>query len=262
MIVTPSRITSSVSDRICRIVLNRPEKRNALDDIMVEELTAAFRRAGEDPSVRVVTLAAEGKAFCAGADLAYLQKLSSFSLEENQEDSARLAFLFETIYLLPKPVIAVVNGPALAGGCGLASVCDIVLASAEHALFGYTEVRIGFIPAVVMTFLVRRVGEGRAREMILRGNTFSAEEAERSGLVNRVLPEASLKEEAERLCRELATANSGAAMGLSKQLLGELSSPEVGVALRTASRANADARMTEDCRKGIAAFLEKQRIEW
>ncbi|MEK9135680.1 MAG: enoyl-CoA hydratase-related protein, partial [Bacteroidota bacterium] len=146
--------------------MNRPEKRNALDDMLVKELTSAFVAAGKDQSVKVVILAGAGPAFCAGADLDYLNKVAQFDLEENRADSQQLANLFRVIHELRKPVIAIVNGPALAGGCGLASVCDFVIASEENAKFGYTEVRIGFIPAVVMIFLIKRVGEGKARELV------------------------------------------------------------------------------------------------
>ena len=177
---SPMKFTSlryEVGERRVVITLNRPDKRNALDDILVKELTLAFVAAGKDQNVKVIVLSGAGPAFCAGADLDYLQRLSAFDQEENQTDSRQLAGLFRVIHETRKPVIAVVNGPALAGGCGLASVCDFVLASREKARFGYTEVRIGFVPAVVMIFLIRRVGEGNARELVLRGNVIDASEA-------------------------------------------------------------------------------------
>jgi len=256
------RIIISSADRVCRIILNRPEKRNALDDTMVSELTEAFRQAGADDDVKVILLTASGSAFCAGADLAYLQRISENNLQQNREDSTRLARLFEMIVTLPKPVIAAVNGPALAGGCGLASVCDIVLAASDSAQFGYTEVRIGFIPAVVMTFLIRRVGEGRARELILRGHIIDAREAKEIGLVNRVTEGGSLETEAEALCRELITRNSGAAMALSKKLIWKIANLDMKSALNLAAQANAEARMTPECKKGIAAFLGKKKVKW
>jgi methylglutaconyl-CoA hydratase len=257
-----TRIAVLVDERVCNIVLNRPEKRNALDDLMVTELQTAFQKAGEDPSVKVVHLSARGPAFSAGADLEYLRRLSSFDLEQNRADSLQLARLFETIYFLGKPVIAVVNGPALAGGCGLASVCDFVLASEEHARFGYTEVRIGFVPAIVMTFLLRRVGEGRARELALRGNIITAAEALNIGLVSRVVPEQSLEQAVRDLTGELLSQNSLTAMGLCKSLIASIVGNDVRSTLAHAAQVNAEARMTPECRKGIEAFLQKKEIRW
>ena len=257
-----SRITYEVSARRARICLNRPDKRNALDDVMVDELISAFVSAGEDASAKVILLSSKGSAFCAGADLEYLQRMARFSLEENRKDSERLSTLFQTIYELKKPVIAVVGGPALAGGCGLASVCDFIVASKEKATFGYTEVRIGFVPAVVMPFLVKRVGEGKARELILRGIVLTATEALEAGLVNLVIPETLIEQRAEDLAEELILQNSSDAMGLCKALLSKLSGMDTVSALRSGASINADARMTEDCRKGIEAFLGKKKPLW
>ncbi len=209
-----SRLIYEVAEHKARITMNRPEKRNALDDMLVKELTSAFVAAGKDQSVKVVILAGAGPAFCAGADLDYLNKVAQFDLEENRADSQQLANLFRVIHELRKPVIAIVNGPALAGGCGLASVCDFVIASEENAKFGYTEVRIGFIPAVVMIFLIKRVGEGKARELVLRGNIITASEARGIGLVSMVVAERDLEATAKELCSELIQQNSGTAMGL------------------------------------------------
>lgn len=253
------RLKYSVGDRKARITLNRPEKRNALDDVMVKELTAAFSQAGKDQSVKVVVLAGAGPAFCAGADLEYLQRLSKFDLEENRADSQQLAHLFRVIYELRKPVVAVVNGPALAGGCGLATVCDFVIASEEKAKFGYTEVRIGFIPAVVMIFLIKRVGEARARELILRGNIISATEAKEMGLINIVIPERELESAADTLCTELIEQNSATAMGLCKEMLSKLQGMNLMDSLDFAANMNAAARMTPDCKQGISSFLKKEK---
>lgn len=256
------RLTYTTGQRIGRITMNRPEKRNALDDVMVRELIQAFNMAGRDPNIKVVVLAGAGSSFCAGADLEYLQRIAKFDLEENTTDSRQLAALFRTIYELRKPVVALVNGPALAGGCGLASVCDFVLASREKATFGYTEVRIGFIPAVVMIFLVKRVGEGKARELILRGNIFNAEEAARIGLVNSVVPESDLEAATETLVSELIEQNSLVAMGISKEMLAKLHGLNLQDSLEFAANMNAAARMTPDCKQGIASFLKKEKIRW
>lgn len=257
-----TRLLYDTSNRKATITLNRPEKRNALDDVMVAELTTAFTQAARDQNIKVVLLQGSGTAFCAGADLDYLSRIAAFDLEENRADSAKLANLFKTIYELRKPVIAIVDGPALAGGCGLASVCDLVIASEERATFGYTEVRIGFIPAIVMIFLIKRVGEGRARELILRGNIINALEARRIGLANMVVPEAQLQTSADALADELIQNNSLHAMGLCKEMLSKLHGLNVADALEFAANMNAAARMTADCKAGIAAFLKKEKIEW
>lgn len=257
-----TRLLYEASQRTARITLNRPEKRNALDDTLVKELAQAFVSAGKDQNVKAVVLAGAGSAFCAGADLEYLSNVSQFDLEENRTDSQQLANLFRVIHELRKPVIAMVNGPALAGGCGLASVCDIIIASEENAKFGYTEVRIGFIPAVVMVFLLKRVGEGIARELILRGNTMSAPEAKAIGLVNMVVPESELEATTNALCAEIIQHNSGTAMGLCKEMLSKLPGMNLMDSLEFAANMNAAARMTPDCKQGVAAFLRKDKLQW
>jgi len=257
-----SRIEYEIARRTATITLNRPEKRNALDDVMVRELTTAFQMAGKDPASKVVVLKGKGPAFCAGADLEYLNKISRYDLEENREDSGQLANLFRVICELRKPVVAVVNGPAIAGGCGLASVCDIVVASEKKATFGYTEVRIGFIPAIVMIFLIKRVGEGKARELILRGNILTSAEALRIGLINSVAPENRLDQAAGELIEEMISQNSQTAMGICKEMLSKLHGMNLSDSLGFAANMNAAARMTPDCKQGIKAFLGKQNPQW
>lgn len=257
-----TRILFDAGSRRATITLNRPEKRNALDDVMVRELQTAFSAAARDHAVKVIHLAAEGSSFCSGADLEYLSRIAKFDLEENRADSQQLAQLFRLIYECRKPVIATVNGQALAGGCGLASVCDFVIASKEHATFGYTEVRIGFIPAVVMIFLIKRVGEGRARELILRGNTINAEEAKSIGLVSLVVPERDLNATADSLIQELLDRNSATSMSLCKEMLSKLHGLNFVDALDFAASMNAASRMTPDCKQGIDAFLNKQKMSW
>lgn len=264
-IMTPrdyTRIKVTVDQRICTIMLSRPEKHNALDDSMIDELSDAFLAAQKNQDVRVVILAGEGESFCSGADLAYLQQISRFDFQQNQEDSGRLMNLFLQIYTLRKPVIARVHGNALAGGCGLATVCDLVIGSRETARFGYTEVRIGFIPAIVMVFLVRKIGESRAREMTLRGTILSAEEAYHIGLVNHVVPETELDEFTVNLAREMARNCSPSSLGLIKELLARLHGMSTSDALDYASNLNALTRMTDDCKKGIEAFLKKEPLRW
>ena len=257
-----TRLSYASGERRATITLARPEKRNALDDVMVGELTAAFTAAARDPSVKVIVLDARGPAFCAGADLEYLQRISTFDLEAHRADSRRLAALYRLIYELRKPVVACVQGPALAGGCGLASVCDFIIASREHAAFGYTEVHIGFIPALVMVFLVRRLGEGRARELVLRGGVLDAGEALAAGLVTAVVPHEGLVAAVDALAGALTSENSAASMGLCKDMLARLHGMNFPDALDFAANMNAAARMTPDCKRGIGAFLAKEKITW
>ncbi|HEX9614413.1 MAG TPA: enoyl-CoA hydratase-related protein [Bacteroidota bacterium] len=257
-----TRIKTGVSQRVCTITLSRPEKHNALDDIMVEELGNAFLAAQRDQNARIVVLKGDGDSFCSGADLAYLQQISRFDFHQNQEDSSRLMKLLLQIYTLRKPVIALVHGNALAGGCGLATVCDIVIASRETARFGYTEVLIGFIPAIVMVFLMRKIGESRARELTLRGTILSAEEAHAMGLVNHVVPETELENYGVSLAQEMARTCSPSSMGLIKELLARLHGMSTSDALDYAANLNALTRMTDDCKKGIEAFLKKEPLRW
>jgi methylglutaconyl-CoA hydratase len=248
-------------NRIAYLTLDRPEKRNALDDKLVTALSEGFTQAGKDPEVKLIVLKANGKAFCAGADLAYLQQLRNNTFEENLADSTHLKNLFEQIYHLPKPVIAQVQGHALAGGCGLATVCDLVFTVPE-ARFGYTEVRIGFIPAIVMYFLLRKTGETRARELLLSGETIDAPTAERYGLVNFIVPAEELEAQVRGYAENLATKNSGQAMALTKKMLARMPGLDAEQALTFAAEMNATARQTEDCRRGIDSFLNKEEIKW
>ncbi len=256
------RIRYATQDRKAIITLERPEKRNALDDVMIRELTTAFSSASRDQHVKVILLEGSGKAFCAGADLAYLARTAGYDLGQNMEDSRQLAYLFRFIYELRKPVIAVVNGPALAGGCGLASVCDFVVASEENARFGFTEVHIGFIPAIVLIFLVKRVGEGKARELVIRGNIINASEAREIGLATLVVKESDLAAATDSLVSELLARNSLMSMGLCKELISKFHGLNLVDALDLAANMNAAARMTPECKQGIAAFLKKQPPSW
>jgi methylglutaconyl-CoA hydratase len=257
-----TRIKYDVANHICTITLSRPDKLNAIDDIMVAELSSAFQSSQRNGDVKVVILNAEGDSFCSGADLAYLQKISKFDFDQNQKDSNNLMKLLLQIYTQRKPVIALVQGNALAGGCGLATVCDFVVGARETATFGYTEVRIGFIPAIVMVFLMRRVGESKARELTLRGNTFSAEEALRIGLINSVVPAIELESAGNKLAHELVSHCSPSSMGLIKELISRVNGMSMSDALDYAANLNALTRMTDDCKRGIDAFLNKEQVKW
>ncbi len=229
---------------------------------MVGELSSAFQAAQRENDVKVIILKAEGDSFSSGADLAYLQKISKYDFDQNQKDSSNLMKLFLQIYTQRKPVIALVQGNALAGGCGLATVCDIVIAAKETAKFGYTEARIGFIPAIVMIFLIRRVGEAKARELALRGNYIDSVEALNIGLVNLVVPAVLIEDEGEKLAHELIANCSGSSMGLIKELISRIGGMSMSDALDYAANLNALARMTDDCKKGIESFLKKEPLKW
>lgn len=253
-------IQYSVSDRIAIITLNRPEKSNALCYDLVSELKAGFKAAEEDEQVKVVILKANGDAFCAGADLDYLQELQSYSYQQNLADSDHLKELFLQIYQLKKVVISQIHAHALAGGCGLATICDFSFAVPE-ASFGYTEVRIGFIPAIVMVFLLRKIGETKAKQLLLNGAIISAEEALEMGLINFVTKN-NLDQEVREFAIQLVQNNSSYAMSLTKQMIGKVQMLSIEDALTFASEMNAKARASEDCKKGIAAFLNKEKIVW
>lgn len=241
------------AEGIATITLNRPEKRNALNGRLIQELKEALARAGGDPAVRVVALRGAGTDFCAGADLAELERIQTMSPEENLADARSLGALFVALRELAKPVVALVQGRALAGGCGLATACDVVLARSDAHL-GYPEVHLGFVPAMVMAILRRKVGEGRAFDMVARGNRVTAEEARALGLVTQVLAVATFEEDAGRYLRELA-ARPPSALTLTKRLLYELADLDFAAGIERGAQVNVEARMTEACRKGVREFL-------
>jgi methylglutaconyl-CoA hydratase len=250
-----------VEDRIGYITLNRPDKRNALSGEMVGALMSALIRAEGDSSVKVIVLRANGEAFCAGADLAYLQKLQVNTFEENLEDSLTLKNLFLKIYTCEKVVIAQVQGHALAGGCGIATVCDFAFSS-EQAKFGYTEVKIGFIPALVSVFLIRKIGEQKARQLLLTGDIINAQAALSLGIINNVYSAVNLPIEVRKFAQHISQSNSAQSMQLTKKMISEVQSLSLEDALQYAANMNAKARATEDCKAGIAAFLNKQGLKW
>jgi methylglutaconyl-CoA hydratase len=250
-----------VKERIGYLTLNRSEKRNALSFELVTALQKAFTKAESDPGVKVVVLQANGEAFCAGADLAYLQQLQKFSLEENLADSNHLKELFLKIYQLKKVVIAQVQGHALAGGCGLATVCDFVFAVPE-AKFGYTEVKIGFVPALVLVFLIRKIGEKQARHLLLSGELVQGNEAMDFGLINQLVSKDKLVETVREFAQKLIKNNSAQSMTLTKQMIDRVQSLSLPDALAYAAKMNAEARASEDCKKGITAFLNQENLTW
>jgi methylglutaconyl-CoA hydratase len=257
-----TRIAVEQSGRLCTVTLNRPEKRNAIDDVMITELRHAFTAAERTEEVRAVVLTGSGSAFCAGADIEYLSKLSTYSFEENKEDSLNVMRLFSQIYTLRKPVIAKVQGPAIAGGCGLVTVCDFAYAAEETARFGYSEVHIGFLPAIVMVFLIKRIGEGKARELVLTGKQIDASEAEKIGLITKSVPDQMLDQEVDNLAQQLSEKNSPSSMALCKEMFSKLDGLNFVDALEYAANMNALTRMTEDFKKGLKGFLKKELPQW
>jgi len=248
-------------NRIGYITLNRPDKRNALSYEFVTEIRQAFESAEGDSSAKVVILRANGDAFCAGADLASLQKLQNNSFEENIADSNHLKELFLKIYQFKKVVIAQVQGHAIAGGCGLATVCDFVFAVPE-AKFGYTEVKIGFIPAMVLVFLIRKIGEQRAKQLLLSGDLVQGSEALTLGLVNFVVSRDQLERKTEEFAQRLIKNNSAHSMAITKEMIDRVQSMTLNEALQYAATMNAEARASADCKKGVDAFLNKENLTW
>jgi methylglutaconyl-CoA hydratase len=247
----------AVDGSVARVTLNRPEKRNALNDAVIAGIKDGLKKASQDERVRVVVISGAGKDFCSGADLTALQKIASASVAENSEDARLLLELFLLIRQLPIPVVAAVTGRALAGGCGLATACDIVLA-ASSARFGYPEVKIGFVPAMVMAILRRNVSEKRAFELITRGAEISADQAKLFGLVNHVFPESNFAEDVNQYVGEFEKM-SRSAIGLTKTLLYQMDGMAFPEALETGADVNVIARLTDDCQQRIAKFLQKDR---
>ncbi len=241
------------------ITLNRPDKRNAISYELISELRRALEEV-QNSAARTLILTGAGKAFCSGMDLEDLKTLIGRSPQQNLEDSRTMVSLFRSLYEFPKPTIAAVNGPAIAGGTGLAFLCDFTIA-APDAKFGYTEVRIGFVPAIVSTFLLRQVGEKLARDLLLTGRIFGAEEALKLGLVNEIVAPENLLGRANSLAMQLSE-NSPLSLLNTKRLLTEHARAELDVQIEAAVRENAGIRESADFREGVESFLEKRKPQW
>ena len=252
-------ITLHESDRIALLTLNRPDKRNAVSYELIADLQRALDHVSTSSS-QVLIITGAGKAFCSGMDLENLKSLIGRSHDQNVEDSRTMARLFRSIYDFPKPTIAAVNGAAIAGGTGIATICDFTLATPE-AKFGYTEVRIGFVPAIVSNFLVRQVGEKHARDLLLTGRIFGVEEALRLGLVNEIVSPDHLLARSHELAHTLME-NSAASLRATKQLLSQNVNQELDHRIEASIEENARIRQTHDFREGITAFLEKRKPQW
>lgn len=243
---------------VARITLNRPEKRNALNDALITALKGALRTANDDPAVRVIVITGAGPDFCSGADLQALQKISGSTVAENVADAGSLVDLFTLMRQVSVPVVASVRGRALAGGCGLATACDLVLAS-RSARFGYPEVRLGFVPAIVMAIMRRSVSEKRAFDLITRGLEISAEQARDFGLVNEIFDDGTLDDDVNAyICSFEKTSRT--AVALAKSLLYQIDGLPLPEALQAGADVNVITRLTADCQNGLARFLTKAPI--
>jgi methylglutaconyl-CoA hydratase len=249
------KIVYAIDGPVAHVTLNRPEKRNALDNEMVSEIRRALAESAENSEVRVVLLTGAGKDFCSGADLAALHQIASATVGENLADARQLADVFLEMRRHPRPIVAAVRGRALAGGCGIATAADTILAS-ESAQFGYPEVKIGFVPAMVMAIVRRSVSEKRAFELLTSGEPFPARTALEIGMINRIFPDASFDREVESYAAQLA-ARSASALSLTKSLLYQIDAMTFEAALSAGVQTNTLARTTEDCRRGIEKFLKK-----
>lgn len=250
-----------VIDRVAYITLNRPEKRNALSFEFVQEIKDALKKAEDDVACKVIVLKASGEAFCSGADLASLQKLQNNTYQENLSDSKHLAELYMQIYLHKKIIISRVEGAAFAGGCGLATICDFCFAD-YNAKFAYTEVKIGFIPAIVMVFLLRTVGEKIARKILLAGEIFDAEKALSYQMISGIFDPQIIEEEVHQFAVKLCKTTSAQSIETTKKMLAKVPELSLEEAIDYAANMNATARASEDCKKGINAFLSKEKLVW
>jgi methylglutaconyl-CoA hydratase len=249
------KIVYAIDGPVARVTLNRPDKRNALDSEMASEIRRALAESAENSAVRVVLLSGAGKDFCSGADLAALHQIAKATVMENLADARQLADVFLDMRRHPRPIVAAVRGRALAGGCGIATAADIILAS-ESAQFGYPEVKIGFVPAMVMAIVRRSVSEKRAFELLTSGEPFPARTALEIAMINRIFPDASFDREVESYAAQLAT-RSTSALSLTKSLLYQIDSMSFEAALSAGVQTNAIARLTDDCRRGIEQFLKR-----
>jgi methylglutaconyl-CoA hydratase len=243
-----------------RLVMNRPDVRNAFNDQLIERLSGAARALARTKDARVVVLQGEGPVFCAGADLKWMSRMVGYSRQENVLDASRLALMFQVLDTLPIPVIARVQGAALGGGAGLAAVADIVVA-ADDAVFGFTEVKLGILPAVISPYVLRKIGASAARELFLTGARFSAERAREIGLVHHVVPATQLDARVDELTRELLTSGP-TAMALAKELIRQVAGVLPDDVIGLTSETIAHQRVSDEGQEGMRAFLEKRKPSW
>lgn len=257
---TYKTIIFTQKEKIVYIMLNRPDVHNAFNSLMISELADAFEKVKEDESIRVVVLSGEGKSFCAGADINWMREVIHYSYEQNLEESLQLAELLYNIYSLPKPTVAMVNGTAIGGGTGFLSACDIAVAS-EEAKFGLSEVKIGLVPAAISPYVVRKIGESKAREYFLTGKRITARRALEIGLVNEVFPLEMLREKVNELVNLLLTSGPEA-VASCKELVFRVSSMSLEDAKAYTAQMIASLRVSDEGQEGMAAFLEKRKPHW
>jgi methylglutaconyl-CoA hydratase len=247
-------VKSEIRNNTGLIILNRPEKRNALNPELSSLIIEKLKEFNANDNIKAVIITGEGTSFCAGADLSWLNKIKEYSSVKNEEDTEGVADLFLALYDYPKPLIAAVNGPAVGGGCGLASVCDFVFADKKESKFGYTEVKIGFIPAIVSVFLIKKIGEGKAKQLLITGEIVESEKALHLGLVDYLSDNvvADALSFAEKL-----SANSTYSMSLTKELIRNISNMNVHDAVNYCVKLNTISRSSEDFKIGINKFLNK-----
>jgi len=254
------RIEVAIEDRVAWISLNRPDVRNAFDDVMIRELDQALADLARNNDVRVVVLTGKGRAFCAGADLNWMKRMKDFSYDENLEDALALANLMYRLYNLPKPTIAMVNGASIGGSNGLVAACDMAIAS-HKAEFSLSEVKIGLVPACIGPYLMRKIGERACRELFLSGDRISADEAKRLGLVSDVVTHAHLRRRVEERIASLLTSGPHA-LAVSKDLIARLPTLSLDEAREYTARVIADLRCGDEAQEGMKAFLEKRKPDW
>ncbi len=255
------RVDIQIKGKVAYLTMNRPEKRNAIDDIAVAELAEGFRRAEGSADVRAIVFRGEGPAFSAGADLEYLEKLSRNTPDANMQDSQMLKDLLLGVYRSKKLTCALVRGPALAGAFGLVLACDMVFAS-DKAKFGFTEVKIGFVPAIVVNFALRKLRETDVRELVLTGKIVDASAALRMGLFGQIIPDNEAESVLESFLHEYSAGTSAAAVAMTKAVMSEVTEMNLEKALEYSAATNVEARATEDFRKGVNSFLKKEKLEW
>lgn len=236
------------------VSLNRPEKRNALSPGLIREFIDIFRSCETDSSVKSIIVTGSGKAFSAGADLAYLQQLQNNSILENDKDSELISGMILAVYECDKPVVGAVNGPAIAGGCGLATACDFIIADRTNCMMGYSEVKIGFLPAIVSFLLLRRLPEFKARQLLISAEILNAERALETGLIDQISDDV-MKDSIE-LCSKL-NKNSTDSIALTKRLIRETSSLNYKNSVKLSQKYNVISRSTEEFKSGIDKFLNK-----
>jgi methylglutaconyl-CoA hydratase len=258
--MTHGTVRLSLDGDVARVVLNRPDVRNAFNDRMLEDLLEVFAAVRDDPGIRIAVLTGEGDSFCAGADLHWMKRVVDYTYEENYEDSLRLANMLREVYTCPKPVIGRVNGAAIGGGTGVVAVCDIAVAS-DEAVFAFTETKLGLTPAAISPYLLKRMGERNLREYFLTGERFSASRAAEMGLVNAVVPASELDAAVDARIAMVRTGGPGA-LAVSKELICGIAERSLEENGPYTAEVISRLRISEEGQEGMSAFLDKRKPRW